>query len=56
VAEGDELIPPTQAQALYDALTTRKRLWVWPGAGHNTWPTRPGEAWWPEVAAFLEGE
>jgi len=55
VAEGDELIPPHQAQELYDSLTTRKRLWVWPGAGHNTWPARPGAPWWREVAGFLEG-
>jgi alpha-beta hydrolase superfamily lysophospholipase len=56
VAERDELIPPHQAQALYDSLTTRKRLWIWPGAGHNTWPARAGAPWWREVAAFLEGD
>jgi hypothetical protein len=54
VSERDELIPAEQGQALYDSLSTRKRLWEFPGAGHNTWPAGADEGWWAEVAAFLE--
>ena len=53
VAGQDELIPQDQPQRLFDALTTRKRMWVWADAGHNTWPPWPEEAWWEEVTQFL---
>jgi pimeloyl-ACP methyl ester carboxylesterase len=56
VAGKDELIPRKQAQALYDSLATEKRMWVFEGAGHNTWPASPEEAWWREVADFTTGE
>ncbi len=56
VAERDELMPRAQADALYESLTTQKRMWVFPGAGHNTWPVSPQETWWQEVAVFLEGD
>ena len=55
VAGRDELIPRDQPQRLYDSLTTEKRMWVFEGAGHNTWPPWPEEPWWAEVAGFLEG-
>jgi alpha-beta hydrolase superfamily lysophospholipase len=54
VSERDELIPREQGQALYDTLATKKRMWTFEGAGHNTWPAGAGERWWAEVAAFLE--
>ncbi len=54
VAEEDHVIPPRFGQALYDGLTTsHKKLWVIPGAGHNSfaYSLRPG--WWREVVDFL---
>jgi pimeloyl-ACP methyl ester carboxylesterase len=56
VAGKDELIPRKQVQALYDSLATEKRMWVFEGAGHNTWPAAPDEGWWQEVADFASGE
>ena len=55
VAGRDELIPRDQPQRLYDSLAAEKRMWVFEGAGHNTWPAWPEEPWWGEVAGFLEG-
>ncbi len=31
----DEVIPPSQGKALFDAANEPKSLWVIPGAGHN---------------------
>jgi len=53
LAENDEVIPMAHGQHLYDSLTSRKRLWVFPGAGHNSWPSSPKEPWWQEVFTFL---
>jgi pimeloyl-ACP methyl ester carboxylesterase len=55
VAGEDELVPREQAKRLYDSLDTEKRIWVFGGAGHNTWPARPEETWWQEVTEFLGG-
>jgi pimeloyl-ACP methyl ester carboxylesterase len=52
VAENDQVIPPARGLALYESLTVEKRLWTFPGAGHNSWPSNPGAAWWDEVLAF----
>ena len=49
VAERDEVIPSARGLALYEALRGPKRLWTFPGAGHNSWPLAPEEAWWREV-------
>jgi alpha-beta hydrolase superfamily lysophospholipase len=54
MAEQDEIIPNRLSQNLYESLTTTKKLWVFPDAGHNSWPTDPDEKWWAEVMAFLE--
>ena len=59
VAERDAVIPPERAHALFDALEGPKRLWTFPGAGHNSWPADPGAGWWDEVLSFalgLEGD
>jgi pimeloyl-ACP methyl ester carboxylesterase len=53
VAEHDEVIPAERGLALFEALDTPKRLWTFEGAGHNSWPSDPGEAWWGEVLAFV---
>ncbi len=54
VAARDEIIPSGQAQELYGSLAAQKKIWIFEGAGHNTWPVAPGETWWLEAASFLE--
>ncbi len=54
-AEQDEVIPPRHAQALYDSLSTRKKMWIVKGAGHNDWSIVIRPAWWKEVTDFVKG-
>jgi alpha-beta hydrolase superfamily lysophospholipase len=56
MAGNDEIVPPSLSEALYAALSNRKEKWVFAGAGHNTWPAGPREAWWREVMAFMTSE
>lgn len=56
VAEQDEIIPTPCSMRLYESIAASKRLWVLPGAGHNTWPAGPNEAWWREVMDFVSRE
>lgn len=53
-AERDEIIPIRHSQRLYDALPEPKRRWMFPEAGHNSWPADPQAAWWDEVLQWLE--
>jgi len=53
MADQDEVIPNRLTMKLYGALRTTKRLWVFPGAGHNSWPTAPERSWWAEVMGFV---
>lgn len=53
VAERDEIIPRKHSLRLYESLAAPKRLWVFEGAGHNSWPAGPNEAWWREVMDFV---
>lgn len=53
VADKDEVIPKKHGLALYEALQGTKKLWLFPHATHNGWPSSPGEAWWNEVFLFL---
>ncbi|MEM6327183.1 MAG: alpha/beta hydrolase, partial [Bacteroidota bacterium] len=55
VAEADRVLPAERGLALFEALDEPKRLWTFEGAGHNSWPTDPAEAWWDEVLAFVLG-
>lgn len=55
LAEKDEVIPVQHGQRLYDALTSDKRLWVFEGAGHNSWPIASQEDWWQEVMDYVGG-
>ena len=55
LAEHDEVIPVRHGQRLFDAITSYKKLWVFEEAGHNSWPIQPGESWWREVMAYMEG-
>jgi pimeloyl-ACP methyl ester carboxylesterase len=54
MAEQDEIIPGSLTKHLYESLPGIKKLWVFPHAGHNSWPTEPDEPWWAEVIGFLE--
>lgn len=56
VAEQDEVIPPERGRRLYALLTGRKRLWLLPGAGHNTWLQGVEPSWWKDVVGFVTGE
>jgi uncharacterized protein len=56
LAGEDEIIPVSQGRRLFDSLRDPKRLWVFPGAGHNTWPMEPGERWWNETMQFVSSE
>jgi len=53
MAERDDIIPARHSRRLYDSLSESKRLWVFKGAGHNSWPTNPAETWWREVMDFV---
>jgi pimeloyl-ACP methyl ester carboxylesterase len=54
MAGRDEIIPSAHTMRLYESLANEKRLWVFESAGHNSWPTSPGAAWWGEVMEWLE--
>lgn len=56
LAGEDEVIPVHHGKQLYAQLSTTKKLWVMPGAGHNTMPVGADQSWWREVAVFLRGE
>ncbi|NNM00391.1 MAG: alpha/beta fold hydrolase [Gammaproteobacteria bacterium] len=53
IAGRDEVIPPDEGRRLYDALATRKRLWWFDEASHNSWPAHPAAPWWNEVVSFV---
>lgn len=56
MADNDKIIPNRHTMKLYDAISTSKQLWVFKNAGHNSWPTSPGERWWKEVVDFLASQ
>lgn len=56
VADEDRLIPPALGLALYESYGGAKRLWRFPGAGHNDWPAEAQQAWWAEVMHFALAE
>lgn len=53
LAGNDEIVPVKHGQRLYDSITTKKRLWRFEHAGHNTMPIEAGLPWWQEVVDFL---
>jgi len=53
MAGRDEIIPNRHTMRLYDSLPGEKRLWVFPNAGHNSWPTAPNAEWWAEVMEWV---
>ncbi len=52
-AERDDVIPVRHAQALYDSLRTKKKMWIVKAAGHNDWPLLAGPLWWKEITDFV---
>ncbi len=53
IAEKDEIIPNEFSLNLYNSLNSRKRLWTFKDAGHNSLPLAPELAWWSEVMQFI---
>ncbi len=57
IAEKDEVIHASHGMRLFESLDCQKRLWMWPEAGHNSWPDAVGAEWWREVMEFIrDGE
>jgi hypothetical protein len=54
MAGQDKIIPNRFTRRLYEALQEPKRLWIFPKAGHNSWPSSPGASWWGEMVNFLQ--
>ncbi len=55
MAEQDEVIPNRLTRKLFQEIACTKRLWVFPNAGHNSWPISPQLPWWSEVMDFVAG-
>ena len=53
MAGQDKVIPNRFTRRLYEALQEPKRLWIFPKAGHNSWPSGRDEPWWEEMMNFL---
>ena len=56
IAEYDKIIPKKHGMMLYDALSCKKRLWIWKGAGHNSWPKIIDISWWEDAMGFLTSD
>jgi pimeloyl-ACP methyl ester carboxylesterase len=53
LAGEDEVIPNNNSLALFDSLPTRKKLWRFAKANHNTLPIEPWLPWWQEAMQFI---
>jgi uncharacterized protein len=56
LAGEDEIIPNEGSLTLFQSLHTRKRLWAFKDAGHNSLPLAPELNWWKEVMQFVAGQ
>lgn len=56
LAEKDEVIPVQLGRRLYDHLQGRKKLWVLPDAGHNSWPQEMSRELWDEIWGFMRSD
>lgn len=54
-AERDDIVPVRHAEALYNSLPGKKRMWVIRGAGHNDWLMRVGPLQWREWMDYIRG-
>lgn len=53
---GDDRVVPTEiGRRLYEGYDGPKRLWIQPGAGHNTLDYGPYSEFWSEITRFLVG-
>jgi alpha-beta hydrolase superfamily lysophospholipase len=55
IAKDDTVVPNKHSLRLFRSLTAPKRLWEFPDAGHNTWPTGADAPWWREAMDFITG-
>ena len=53
IAKNDTVVPNKHSLRLYQSITAPKRLWEFPGAGHNSWPTEADAPWWREAMDFI---
>lgn len=53
IAKNDTVVPNKHSLRLFHALTAPKRLWEFPGAGHNSWPAEADAPWWREAMDFV---
>jgi len=53
IAEEDEVVTAGQGRLLFDNYTGPKRMWMEPGATHNTVDFSANAPWWHEVSDFL---
>lgn len=53
IAKNDTVVPNKHSLRLFQSLTAPKRLWEFPGAGHNSWPTGADAPWWREAMDFV---
>jgi len=51
----DDIVPPAQAQALFDAAPGPKQIHVFPGAGHNDLVDLAGAAYAAAIASWVRG-
>lgn len=56
VAERDSVVPRKFGEILHRDLSCEKRLWIIPGADHNSIPYHPAAPWWREAIMFCVGE
>lgn len=54
LAEQDEVIPNKHTLALFDSLSSEKKLWRFEHAGHNNLPLEPWRPWWQEAMQFID--
>jgi pimeloyl-ACP methyl ester carboxylesterase len=55
-AERDDIVPIHHAQALYESLPGKKKMWTIKGAGHNDWVDLVDRSKWKEITEFVKGE
>lgn len=53
IAQNDTVVPNKHSLRLFHSLKSPKRLWKFPGAGHNSWPTEADAPWWREAMDFV---
>ena len=56
IAGKDEIIPSRHSLKLYEAIEGEKQLWIFDGAGHNSWPTGPEERWWSAADRYIHND